>query len=140
MELIDVAIFLKGVGSRDSEVNEYGLACLVDHDVVGLDVAVNDADDLVAVMQSFEHVDEEVPRLPVRQATVRLHGEYVIRARSSIDAVHLEFEASVRVVIGNEVDVAVGVVDHLMKPDDVRVMELFESFKLLLAEVAGGEV
>ena len=53
---------------------------------------------------------------------------------------HLLFEASVRVVVGYEVDCAVRVVDHLVKPDDVWVMQLLEVFELLLAEVAGGEV
>ena len=37
---------------------------------------------------------------------------------------HLLFEASVRVVVGDEVDVSIRVVDHLVKPDDVRVVKV----------------
>ena len=53
---------------------------------------------------------------------------------------HLLSKASVRVVLGDEVDCAVKVFDHLVKPDDVRVLELLEVFELLHAKVAGGEV
>ena len=89
---------------------------------------MNDADDLVAVIQSFEHVDEEVPPLPICQAMAHWLAEQFIRRRSNVDAAHLLFYASIRVVIGDEVDCAVKVGDNLVKPDDVRMLELLEIF------------
>lgn len=53
---------------------------------------------------------------------------------------HLISKASVWVVLGNKVDRAVRVGNNLVKPDDVRVLELLEVFELLHAEVAGGEL
>ena len=43
---------------RDSKVNENGLIVVIHHDVVRLDISVNDFDDLVAVVQSSQDVNQ----------------------------------------------------------------------------------
>ena len=75
---------------------------------------MHDADDLVAVMQSFEHVDEEVQPLPICQAMAH----------------QVLSKASVRVVLSDKVDCAARVGDHLVKPDDVRVVKVLGDLDL----------
>ena len=62
------SVFLKCIifsvkNSRDSEVNEDCFVVVVDHDVVWLDISVDDVDDLVAVVKRLKHVDEVQPHL-----------------------------------------------------------------------------
>ena len=42
----------------DPKVDEDDLIVVVDHDIVRLDISVNDFDDFVAVVKRFKHVDE----------------------------------------------------------------------------------
>ena len=51
-------IFLLVHEGTDAEVDEDGLVVVVDHDVVRLDISVDDFDDFVAVVERLEHVDE----------------------------------------------------------------------------------
>ena len=44
--------------SADSKVNKHSLVVVVDQNVVRLDVSVYDLYDLMAVVKSFDHIDE----------------------------------------------------------------------------------
>ena len=47
----------------DPEIDKHSLQVVVQHDIVGLDVPVDHLNDVMAVVQRFEHVDEVQPNV-----------------------------------------------------------------------------
>lgn len=106
----------------DAEVDEHCLIIVIYHDVVWLDVPVDDTNDLVAVVKSFGHVDDVVADLGALQthglhvfASLLLDTELVVLLPFLVELYHLVTEATFGMVLSNEVDVvAFGVVDDLL--------------------------
>lgn len=109
------------------------MAAVPDHDVVGLDVLMDDANYLVAVVHGLEHVDEVIARLPDRYASVRLPDVFTAGVQAYNDIA----EATVLVVVSDEVKIAVRIIDNLVQPENVRVFKLLEHFELLFDRVVG---
>ena len=47
----------------DAKVDQHGFFIMVDHDVLGFNVSMNDLDNVVTIMEGFEHVQEVDPEL-----------------------------------------------------------------------------
>ena len=109
---------------------------MVYHDVVGLDVAVDDTDDLMAIMQGIDKICEILSYLallePLRpHVSVALFflALFVVRLKLLVEFHDLVAEAALRVVLGHEVDVvARRVVDDLVEPDDIRMCQSLQDF------------
>lgn len=108
MDRLQIYVTLVILGG-DAEVDEDGFAVQSDHDVVRLDVLVHDADYFVAVVHCLQHVYEVVASLPGWDAF------FVLIVRRVVPADDVT-EASFCVILGDEVDIAVRIVDDLVKP------------------------
>ena len=109
-------------------------------DVVWLDVLVDDVDYPMAVVHSLQHINEEIASLPELDA-LRDHviepavfaALCVVFLILSIQAFDHIAETAIRVIVGDDVDVAAlgRIVDDLVQPDQVWVLQLLQQFKLL---------
>lgn len=77
----------------------------------------------MAIVHRLEHIQEEESHLPRREA--------LLRPTRRVQPTDLLTKAAVRVILCDEVDVAVGVADDLVEPDQVRMLQLLEYFHLL---------
>lgn len=106
-----------------------------DHDVVWLYVAVDHANHRLAVVQRLQEVEEEEAGLPGWEAFLRL-----ARAPALVDPRDLVTQTTVGVVLGDEIDVAVRVVDDFVQPNEVRVLELLQDLHFFLDAVRRRDV
>ena len=109
-------------------------------DVVGFDVLVDDVDNFVAVVHRLKHVNEEIASLPELDALrdhqivpaifAALGVVFLILCIQAFD--HIA-ETAIRIIVGDDVDVAAlgRIVDDLVQPDQVCVLQLLQQFKLL---------
>lgn len=93
MQRLNVGIALVVLGG-DAEVDQDCLTVQPDCNIVWLDVLVDNADDLVAIMHCLEHVDEVIACLPDWNA---LPIFLVMRVQDAYDVA----EAAVGVVFGD---------------------------------------
>ena len=130
--------------ASEAEINKLdGASWLVIHNIFRFDVAMDDADDLLAIVQRFKHVDEEVAHLPIWKASLHWLLEIILitlKAFFCVYTAYLISKAAVRVVLGDKINCTFRIFDHFMKPDKVWVLELLQNFELLLAEIVGGDV
>ena len=110
---------------------------LCDHHVVRLDVAVYDTNDLVTVLYCPQHVDEVMSCLASRDTACNHLIQFafdpalvVVIFVLMIHAVHDITKTSLCIVFSHEVDVTVQVVDDLVQPKCVRMVQLLQDLKL----------
>jgi len=65
---VQLVILLFVNKSTDTKVDEHSLLVVVDHNIVWLDVSVNDFDYLVAVVEGLKHVNHVQPYIIHRQS------------------------------------------------------------------------
>jgi len=118
---------------------------MVDHDVVGLDISVDDLDDFMAVVEGFEHILEVSPHLAFFEPD-RLHlleaafldALAVVLLMLLVPLLHEVAQTTFRMILGDQVNVIfLGVIDDFVQVDDVRVVQPLQYYKLLFHAVVG---
>jgi len=128
-----------------SKINQDSLIFMINHNIVWLDISVDNTRDPVAIIQSFEHINEEKSREVSWQSLTYYIFHSTLCSRLLILLIILQVylfklisQTSFGIVVCNQVNlITLWVIYNLVQPYNVRMTKSLQNFYFFFYKIIG---